>query len=192
MATEAEKIAFFEKYKDWAILTQGRSSVPASITLSQAALESGYGTSRLAREANSFFGIKKPGCPKWYGEIILANDDKPNEEFRKYKTIYDSFIDHADWLECNKRYDSLFENTNYIDWSNGLQEAGYATDKTYASLLIGIIEKYGLQKYDIEGDIQMQTLPNTIIRNRKKLTAITIAIIILLVALYFVGKKIFK
>ena len=183
---------FFDTYNDWAIESMAKSGVPASVTLAQGVLESDNGNSRLAREANNLFGIKKPGCPKWYGEVILANDDKPNEEFRKYKTVYDSFIDHAEFLICNPRYDSLFENTDYKQWAYGLQEAGYATSNTYASDLINIIEKNGLEKYDKEGDIQMQTLPNTLIRNRKKLYVITAIIVVLLIALWFVGKKIFK
>jgi len=183
---------FFDKYKDWAIESQAKSGVPASITLAQGVLESDSGNSRLAREGNNFFGIKVGPIWQWTGDYILANDDKPNEKFRKYKTPYDSFIDHADFLMVNPRYDSLFDNTDYVQWANGLQKAGYATDKSYANLLIGIIEKDGLNKYDKEGDIQMQTLPNTIIRNRRKLYIITFVIVILLVALWFVGKKFIK
>lgn len=192
MATEAEKIAFFDTYKDWAVTTQAKSGVPASITLAQAALESGWGTSRLATTANNFFGIKVGPVWQWSGPYVLANDDKPNEKFRKYKTVYDSFIDHADFLMVNNLYNSLFDTTDYKQWAVGLQKAGYATDKTYASQLIGLIEKYGLAKYDAEGDIQMQTLGNTLIRNRRKLYVITFLVVILLVALWFVGKRLTK
>ena len=181
---------FFDLYKDWAIETQAKSGVPASITLAQAALESGYGESTLAKTANNFFGIKVSSG--WFGDYVLANDDKPNEKFRKYKTVYDSFIDHADFLVDNSRYNSLFENTNYVDWANGLSEAGYASDPNYASKLIGIIQQYGLERYDREGDEQMKGLTNTIIRNRKRIYTITIIIAVLLIALWFVGKKVFK
>lgn len=183
---------FFDTYKDWAILTMARSGIPASVTLAQGVLESDNGNSRLAREANNFFGIKVGPAWQWSGPYILANDDKPDEKFRKYKTPYDSFIDHANFLVVNNNYNDCFKDTNYKNWANCLKKSGYATSATYATDLINIIEKNNLQQYDIEGDIQMQTLPNTIIRNRKKLTIITIAIVILLVALYFVGKKIFK
>jgi len=44
----------------------------------------------------------------------------------------------------------------------------------------------------MEGDIQMGTLSNTLIRNRRKLYIITFVIVILLVALWFVGKKFIK
>ena len=183
---------FFDTYKDWAILTQARSGIPASITLAQGAIESDNGNSWLARNANNYFGIKDHKGDSWFGEYVIRADDNPDDRFRKYKSVYDSFIDHADFLVEQPRYNSLFENTDYKKWAYGLKQAGYATSSTYATDLINIIEKNGLEKYDREGDIQMQTLPNTIIRNRKKLTIITIVIAILLIALYFVGKKIFK
>ena len=183
---------FFETYKDWAIASMAKSGVPASITLAQGAIESENGNSRLAREGNNFFGIKVGPLWQWSGPYILANDDKPNEKFRKYESPYDSFIDHADFLVINNLYNDCFKDTNYKNWAYCLKKAGYASSSTYATDLINIIEKNGLQKYDIEGEIQMQTLPNTIIRNRKKLTIITIVIALLLIALYFVGKKIFN
>ena len=51
-----------------------RSGVPASITLAQGMLESGYGNSELARKANNHFGIK---ChSKWKGPIYRIDDDQ--------------------------------------------------------------------------------------------------------------------
>lgn len=182
---------FFDKYGNWAVESQSKSGVPASITLAQAAIESGWGESRLARTANNFFGLKTPGLPFWTGGYVLANDDKPNEKFRKYDTVYDSFIDHADFLKLNNRYDSLFDSTDYRKWAKGLQAAGYASSNTYASSLINTIEEYGLQKYDTQGDEQMKGFSNTVIRNRYMLYKLII-VIILLIALFLVTKKIMK
>lgn len=179
---------FFDKYKDWAIETQAKSGVPASITLAQAALESGWGESRLAKIANNFFGIK---VHSWLGEYVLANDDKPNEKFRKYKTVYDSFIDHADFLMTNKRYDSLFDSTDYKKWAYGLDKAGYATIGTYGESLIGLVEKYGLDKYDKQGNIEMKSVTNTVIRNRRKIYLV-LAIAVVLGMMFIIWKKFIK
>lgn len=179
---------FFDKYKDWAIETMAKSGVPASITLAQAAIESGWGESRLAKIANNFFGIK---LHSWIGDYVLANDDKPNEKFRKYKTAYDSFIDHADFLMTNKRYDSLFDSTDYKKWAEELQKAGYATAQTYANSLISTIEKYGLDKYDKQGDVEMKSVPNTIIRNRRKIYLV-LAIAVVVAMMFIVWKKFIK
>lgn len=180
---------FFDKYGNWAVGSMARSGIPASIILAQAALESNYGESKLAKIANNFFGVKHHG---WYGPYVLADDDEPNEKFRKYETAYDSFIDHSDFIMDQPRYNSLFENTDYKSWAYGLKQAGYATDPKYAEKLIKIIEDNNLVIYDREGDIQMKTLPNTIIRNRRRLYAISAIILFLLIVVYFSGRKIFR
>ena len=124
-----------------------RTGVPASITLAQGMLESGYGNSRLARKANNHFGIK---CHSdWKGPTFKMDDDAKNECFRKYKTVWHSYRDHSDFLKGKRRYASLFELkiTDYKGWAKGLRKAGYATNKMYASLLITIIERYDLNQY---------------------------------------------
>ena len=59
-----------------------RTGIPASITLAQGMIESDYGRSSLAREANNHFGIK---CHNdWTGQKVYHHDDRRNECFRKY------------------------------------------------------------------------------------------------------------
>ena len=52
------KETFFEKNADIAIDQFVKYGIPASVTLAQMSLESGQGTSSLAREGNNYFGIK--------------------------------------------------------------------------------------------------------------------------------------
>ena len=52
------KTAFFEKYAAAAMEEQRRYGIPASVTLAQMAVESGYGESSLAKQDNNYFGIK--------------------------------------------------------------------------------------------------------------------------------------
>jgi len=139
---------YIEKYKDDAIQEMHHSGVPASITLAQGILESGDGNSPLALYANNHFGIK---ChTSWKGETFLLDDDEKNECFRKYNSVYESFKDHSEFLTSRSRYASLFELkiTDYKRWAHGLKAAGYATNPKYADLLIGLIEKHELYKYD--------------------------------------------
>jgi hypothetical protein len=122
--------------------------IPASIKLAQALLESNAGQSRLARMANNHFGIK---CSRsWSGPCFNMDDDLPNEPFRQYATIMDSYNDHSLLLTQNARYSVLFklDITDYKAWATTLQDAGYATDKKYASKLISLVEKYNLTEYD--------------------------------------------
>lgn len=139
---------YVAKYKDIAIKKQKKYGIPASITLAQGILESGNGNSKLARKANNHFGIK---CHKgWSGKTYHMDDDAKNECFRKYKKAEDSYRDHSEFLTQRGRYSFLFdyETTDYKKWAHGLKKAGYATNPKYPQLLIKIIEKYHLNKYD--------------------------------------------
>ncbi|MFM7217472.1 MAG: glucosaminidase domain-containing protein, partial [Bacteroidota bacterium] len=132
-----------------AVREMKKSGVPASITLAQACLESSDGNSPLAVEANNHFGIK---CANWDGPSYYQDDDAPNECFRKYASVFESFDDHSSFLKNRPRYASLFqlEPTDYKSWAHGLKQAGYATDPRYAHRLITIIEEYQLNRYDVE------------------------------------------
>jgi LysM repeat protein len=111
-------------------------------------IESDYGRSSLAREANNHFGIK---CHNdWSGQKIYHNDDRRNECFRKYNKPEDSFYDHSEFLRSGSRYDFLFNisSTDYKAWAHGLKKAGYATNPDYANMLIRKIEEKNLHYFD--------------------------------------------
>ncbi len=140
---------YTQAYKDLAIKEMLRTGVPASITLAQGMLESDDGNSSLAIRANNHFGIK---ChDDWSGKKIYHDDDERRECFRKYKSVYESYEDHSDFLRSGSRYSFLFElePVDYKGWANGLKKAGYATNPEYAYKLIGIIEDNDLHQYDL-------------------------------------------
>ena len=146
-STSDYRTDYILKYKDAAIAQMQSSGIPASITLAQACLESGFGTSTLAKEGNNHFGIK---CHDYKGKKMYVDDDVKNDCFRVYSKVEDSFQDHSDFLRYRSRYAFLFdlEPTDYKGWAIGLKAAGYATDPKYADRLIDLIERYGLDKYD--------------------------------------------
>lgn len=124
--------------------------IPASIKLGQAILESGAGAGSLAVRSNNHFGIK---CHTgWQGDRVYHDDDEKGECFRKYNHPKYSFRDHSLFLTQRPRYRDLFSlrKDDYKGWARGLKRAGYATDPRYPEKLIGIIERYDLQKYDRE------------------------------------------
>lgn len=139
---------YIERFDQDAVAEMLKSGVPASITLSQGMLESDYGNSHLAKKARNHFGIK---ChSKWTGGKFYMDDDAKDECFRVYETVYDSYVDHSNFLRNNRRYGFLFDlkTTDYKGWAKGLKKAGYATNPKYPALLIKIIEENGLAKYD--------------------------------------------
>jgi flagellum-specific peptidoglycan hydrolase FlgJ len=99
---QAEK--YIKDYHSMAIQEMKRSMVPASITLAQGMLESGYGSSELANYANNHFGIK---CHKgWTGETYTCKSGENTNGyieakkscFRSYSTVGESFKDHSDFF----------------------------------------------------------------------------------------------
>jgi hypothetical protein len=151
------------KYKDLAIQEMKRSSIPASIKLAQAILESGAGTSKLAVKGNNHFAMK---CGSdWFGPTVYKKDDERNARgeivlscFRAYDTVAESFKAHSDFLTHPNKpwYKPLFELeiTDYKGWAKGLLHAGYATNPQYPELLISLIERYELYKYDVSGPLK--------------------------------------
>lgn len=139
---------YIERYSVIAVSEMYRSGVPASITLAQGLLESGYGRSELALKSNNHFGIK---CHNgWQGGKVYHDDDAKGECFRKYDDPEDSYRDHSDFLRYRDRYKFLFDYkvTDYKAWAYGLKKAGYATDPAYPTKLIKLIEDYKLYQYD--------------------------------------------
>ena len=138
---------YVDQYKDAAIEQMHRYKIPASITLAQALLESGAGTSYLAKQANNHFGIKVG--TGWSGPYVTRDDDHKNERFRKYKNVEESYEDHSQFL-LKDRYKRLFDLNpqDYKAWARGLKACGYATNPQYADKLIEIIELYQLHQYD--------------------------------------------
>ena len=140
-------LSYIERYKDIAIAEMNEYGIPASIKLAQALLESGNGNSYLAVNANNHFGIKCGGT--WNGKSVNRPDDQLNDCFRVYQNPEQSFEDHSQFL-LRKRFEKLFtlDKDDYKGWARGLKDAGYATNPRYPQLLIDLIERYGLDKYD--------------------------------------------
>lgn len=153
---KAQEISVEEYIETWskvAVEQMIDHDIPASITMAQGILESGYGNSMLAVKGNNHFGIK---CHEWTGASLLKDDDKRNECFRKYDNARASFEDHSAFLTGRSRYAFLFEldKTDYKSWAKGLKKAGYATNPKYPKLLIDLIEKHELYKLDEQIDFE--------------------------------------
>ncbi len=158
-ADDTPQERYIKKYSQMAVQEMIRSGVPASITLAQGMLESGNGLSKLATKGNNHFGIK---CHKgWEGKTMRVDDDAPNECFRVYASVADSYKDHSDFLRYRDRYKFLFdlERTDYKGWAYGLKKAGYATDPGYSTKLIKYIEDYELYRFDVLNKVEEKEVP---------------------------------
>ena len=148
-----EQQLFINTIKDAAITTQANYKILASITIAQAILESGWGTSDLFKKANNSFGIKwVEGCGfdkilKSTKEVIDGEETTVKAYFRKYDSLDDNIKDHAIFLQKD-RYKNLIGDPEYKSVANKLYEDGYSTSPDYPNQLIKIIEQYELNKFD--------------------------------------------
>ncbi len=139
---------YIDTFSEIAKMEMKAYGIPASITLAQGLLESGFGKGELARKTNNHFGIK---CHTgWEGDFDYHDDDEKGECFRKYNHPMYSFRDHSIFLTNRGRYAFLFDlrNDDYKGWAKGLRKAGYATDKRYPQKLIALIERHQLHRFD--------------------------------------------
>lgn len=147
---------FFTQYAESAQVSQRETGVPASVTLAQAALESDWGKSQLARQGNNFFGIKatkQPGTagviqlPTW--EVLSGSNVVVQAGFRAYQSAAESFADHGRFFIENARYAAAMKNiADPNTFARLIHQAGYATDPAYATKLIGLMQKFNLYQYD--------------------------------------------
>lgn len=166
--TESEVVA-----KSGAFFTadQKKSGILASISMAQFILESGYGKSELAQNANNCFGMKTSlsgntwSGSTWDGKSKYTKKTQEEytkgemttitAEFRKYSCIEDSIADHSAYLLGAKngsklRYDGLKGCTDYKKAAQLIKDGGYATSSTYVASLCNIIEKWKLTQFDVK------------------------------------------
>lgn len=145
-AQEAE--SYIHQYSEIARKEQAEFGVPASISLAQGLVESRAGTSKLAVNNNNHFGMKcfSRHCKK--GHCSNFTDDTHKDFFRKYPNPWESWREHSRMLSKGRYAKLKKHGTDYRKWAYGLKSIGYATDRTYAEKLIGVIERYNLHRFD--------------------------------------------
>ena len=145
-----------------------KTGLLASVSMAQFILESGYGASDLAQDANNCFGMKAElsgntwSGSTWDGDII--NQESPEwtgkkyegkfSDFRKYPNIEASIEDHSAYLlgamkGSKKRYPGLKGLTDYKKAFQIIKDGDYATAPDYVEKLCSIVEKWNLTQYDV-------------------------------------------
>lgn len=153
MSLTAAQILFLQKAATAARASMAITGVPASVTIAQAILESGWGRSQLAIAANNFFGVK--ACQgEDYAEFPTAEYmDGVKEEvmarFARYPSPIESFHSHASLLLSLPRYaPAMAHRADPASFAAELQKCGYSTNPKYAEGLMQLVNEFGLTKYD--------------------------------------------
>ncbi|WP_136604681.1 glycoside hydrolase family 73 protein [Paenibacillus dokdonensis] len=159
------KAEFIATIAPCAVKDMQATGVPASLTIAQAALESGWGSSGLTKQANNLFGIKGSGtagsCTMPTKEYVNGKQITVNAAFRAYHNWSESVADHSKLIlngtkDKPMRYHGVL-NADYKTAAAEIRKGGYATDPNYTQLLINIIEQYKLYQYDIKEGEQPMT-----------------------------------
>lgn len=133
--------------------SERETGVPASVTMAQAALETGWGRS-ARRAANNLFGIKGRGnngsVRLWTREFVRGRWVRVRASFAAYKTFGDSVAAHGRLISENPVYARAMaaRDQGAEAFAKALQRSGYATDPKYASKLMQIIERRDMTQYD--------------------------------------------
>ena len=143
-----------------------------SILTAQTLKEAGYLMTRLAQMANNVCGMKTDllnstwTSPTWRGESIriLTNEyyngikKQVYDNFRKYACIEDCMEDRCAFFTRAKisvnakeiKYHGITECKNYKEQAQLIADRGYATDPDYAAGLCRVVEKYDLDRYEVQ------------------------------------------
>ncbi|WP_302275267.1 glucosaminidase domain-containing protein [Faecalibacterium prausnitzii] len=167
---------------------QKQSGILASVSMAQFVLESGYGKSELAQNANNCFGMKSSlsgnswAGSAWDGHSVYTmqtgeqNTDGSyvtvTTDFRKYGSIEDSIADHSAYLlgamnGSKKRYEGLAGCTDYKKAVQIIKDGGYATSLDYVQNLCRVIEQWNLTQFDVAASVTPVTPAATLYRVRK-------------------------
>jgi peptidoglycan hydrolase-like protein with peptidoglycan-binding domain len=148
-----DKREFINSIKEGALKGYEDYGILPSLTIAQAVLESGWGSSQLSIRAKNLFGIK--AFSNWRGDKVTLpttewyGDKKQviNADFRAYDSFNESIEDHNKLL-ATERYKHVRECSNYREACRKIYECGYATDPEYPEKLIRIIEENKLYDFD--------------------------------------------
>ena len=101
----AQQISFVKDSLQAAVSAGATFNMNPMAILSQAAFESGWGTSDLSRKYNNFFGLTAYGAGNayWHGGKTTVKATGYSMDFRRYDTRENSFLDFARLIRNNYR-----------------------------------------------------------------------------------------
>ena len=125
--------------------------VPASVSIAQWELESGWGE-HMPPGSNNPFGIKaragEPCVIAVTTEHINGRDVQVHAAFRRFDSLAEAFDRHAELLASAPVYASAMALLPDEDGFVAAMAHHYATDPQYAAKLLAIIASGGLRRFD--------------------------------------------
>ena len=125
--------------------------IPYQVTVSQAALESGWGT---VTPGNNYFGLK--------GNLVDGSSGIRKYGYLKYENMNESIASYA---RAIRKYDCDCAE-NPVDFSICVWSKGYASDARYIPRLVGVMHRIYKETGDKSFDVRLTKRQKSYIRNR--------------------------
>lgn len=145
---------FLKKIKGGAYASWKNYKVLPSVVAAQAALESNWGRSALAIQGKNLFGVK--GSYKgqsvvfptleWTGSGYVTI----NDAFAKYPSWDVSIVEHGKLIGEGTRYRAAIGKTDPSDQITAIWAAGFASDPSYPSKVMSVINANNLRAWDLD------------------------------------------
>ena len=151
---------FVEKIIPYAQDAAQKLKVSPEWITAQAALESGWGKSGLAEKANNLFGMKSGTSRDNIGLISMNTREETsggksyneNAGFAAYRDYGQQFNDYASYIA--RKYPSAVGASSPEDYFGALKAGGYATDGSYVSKNIRMVDSIQQIASSIPGYIE--------------------------------------
>lgn len=131
---------------------QKKWTVPASVTIAQWAIESGFGQ-HMPAASNNPFGIKaRPGQPSVSAmttEYVHGRAIRLPQSFRKFKSLADAFDLHGQLLHDGRPYQAAMKLVAHPDAFADALTGVYATDPHYGASLKALMRSQNLYQFDM-------------------------------------------
>lgn len=122
--------------------------------IAQACIESGYNTSLLSMKYHNYFGMKCGSA--WKGPSVnLATKEEYNSQL---VSIRDNFRAYPDMISGVKGYFDFISTNRYANLKSAItaemylaliKSDGYATSSSYVNTCMNVVNRYGLNKFDV-------------------------------------------
>lgn len=156
---EEQQVSFIKKIAPGAVEVAKEYSIYPSIILAQSIIESDWGRSPLAVNANNLFGIKGT-----YNGSYIMHDTKEDDgsgfqyevtdKFAKYPSYKESIESNAKLIRNGLTWDNEYYSGAWVENTTNYKEATefltgtYATDINYNQKVNGVIQEYNLDVLD--------------------------------------------
>lgn len=141
------KADYISQHVNMALEEQSLYGIPASVTLAQGILESGWEESKAAKLYHNHFGIRCQNKTH-RGECVKYVDAGDNVRIMRYSNTHQSYRAHSIYLTTGKYKDLREVCGKSYSWCLELQKRGYSSDRKYAEKLQRIIYTYNLEQFD--------------------------------------------